>query len=293
MRRSLRTWIVVIAALGAACGGAPRTAEEPAAGGQSRKETTRRAREVVNAAYAALRRGDLDSLQPLFAADARVVGPGGADVFTTRTDVVVAMAGSLARKKHKLRSRGLTIAPSASGRSAWVADQLELDGVDYRITAVVAEADELWQVTALHVSRPARDGAAAGTATPVAATAGDPAGGEVAELAEAWMAAPEKLTEQLPKRGDAVVYGPGARDVARGLKAIRKHWKKVVAGQPKLAARGPVAVTLSPDGALAWVAADVDVAAGQAAAVARRLFLIYARIDGEWRLVAVHESSAA
>ena len=252
-----------------ACASARPAPEAPAPEAPGRRDAARRARDVTNEAFAALRGGDLDSLQPLVDDAVVVVGPRAGDVFTARSDALVALARGFARGRgHRVPVRELEVIPAASGRSAVVWGDVIVDFVVYRLSAVVAEKDDLWTVLALHLARPGR------------ATAG-PAPAPLPDARDPGAPAFERYAEQLEDRRDAIVLGTTAGEVTRGAKAIRKLWAK---SPPGPVTRGPAVARVTGDGALAWVVAT----AGE-----RRLLLVYEQGGGGWRLVAVHQSAPA
>jgi hypothetical protein len=297
-------WIVAaaaawaaVAASGVGCATTSASSGAAATGGEDRDDAAAQARGVVDEIYQSLRRGKVDSVQTLLATDVLVVGPGVGDVYVNRTDLVVALADAFSYgDKHRLSSRGLQISVAPGGRSAWVVDRLRVDGVSCRVTALLAEVDDLWVVVAVHVGVPVADGALAarrgrdGDAAPPSITAViDDAARPVVALFEDAAGAPERFGDQLADRGDTIIYGVDAKAQLRGTKSIRRRWKK--APPAKRAAVRAVRAQVSPDGPLAWVAGDAELSLGaDGAPVPARFVAVYEREQTDWRLVALHDS---
>ncbi|MCC6997149.1 MAG: nuclear transport factor 2 family protein [Deltaproteobacteria bacterium] len=280
-------WLAPLLCLATACGG----------GGASRSDAPRGPRvdlgrasadaaALVNEIYGDLRRGYLDGLQNVTAPAVLVLGPGG-EVFTDRTAVVLAMGRGFPRKKHKLRSRGLEVVAAPGGKSARVTDSLDLDGQRLRLSAVLVSEDGIWTVAALHLSRPVADALPTATAS---APAGKPqlppatgAAADLAELVRTW-SKPGAVLDQFAPRDDIQLFGPGARDSAAGPRAIARWWKKNRQSAPM--APTPFNAGLTPDGALGWVAADIQVDGSP-----ERHFAIFIRKGKSYRLLVSHAAT--
>src|SRR5258706_4146724 len=146
--------VLFVAAVLGACGGASPAgvhAKEPVV---DAGDAAKQARGVVTEIYGNLRRGDVGGIQSLIAPDVFAVGPGAGDVFSSRTDAVVALGGVMrSGDKHKLASRALAVTLAPGGHSAWASDALQVDGISLVISAVLVESDGLWNVVAVHVGR--------------------------------------------------------------------------------------------------------------------------------------------
>jgi len=242
---------------------------------------TRQAREVIEEGLGSLRRGDVDGLQSLLASDVFVVPPG-TRVFTARSDVVVALVDAFApRRRHRVTPQGLQVASSPGGRAAWAAGRIDVDGVPYPVTAVLAESDGLWTVMALHLGPPYRSPNLGPGPLPGGV---DAAAEGVARLFREGASAPDKFSAQLADRNDAVVLGPSPRDMTRGAKAIQRLWRRRPGGRPTAVPESPMRASVTSDGTLAWVAANVS---------PQRYFTVYERTAEGWRLVAMHASLPA
>ncbi len=286
----------LVAATLVACGGTSASTRDR--GGETEvdaKDASKAARGLIQEIYGDLRRGDVSGVQSLVSPDVFVVGPGAPDVFSTRSDAVVAL-GSVLRSgdRHRITSRALKVSAAPGGHSAWASDALDVDGVTYSLTSVLVESDGLWNVVAVHVGRTlsgqqldARPPARADLPGGVGKGAGEPL-----KLYRAGVAAPERFVEQLGGGPDVLVLGAGARDVVRGAKLVKKLWKKRLAAQPKMILDGDPRADVTPDGSLAWVFANVDVRVQGGAAEPYRSLVIYEREDGGWKLIAMHDSVA-
>lgn len=296
-----RTIVLALLCVGLACGGAKT--KEPKAPEIAPEEAVREAEAVITEIHAALRRGSPDGILPLLASDLFVVGPGATDFFEERGALVVALNQAIEQgKKHKVRARGLRVVAAPGGRSAWATEQLEVDGKPYTVTAILAEVEELWVVTTVHVARPVADrkvkqALEGGTLPrpgplPRAATPNPAISALFTEAAKSR----DVMGEQLADRKDVVLIGSAPKEITRGAKKIKKLWKKAMDKQPTFAPQGEVRTGTTPDGALAWVIANVDLGLADAAPVPHRGIYIYERAPdraGNWALVAVHEAVVA
>jgi ketosteroid isomerase-like protein len=295
VRAVARAALLVGVALIVGCGGGQRAAAPSGGEASDPAVAQRQVKETVQEVYGVLRRGKPEGLLPLLADPLLVVGPGGADVYASRSDAIVALTdGFRGGRKHRLTSRGLRVSAAPDGQSAWASDTIVLDGAPYAATALFALVDDIWVAIALHVARGHGDKDPA-PATPSALPAlPGPAADEPVRMFRAALATPAVLPEQLSENADALVIGPGPREVSRGPKAIRKMWKKKLAKAPLMTLQGEPRSGLSPDGALAWVAAVVTIPVeGEAAPVPHRLFHVYEKTAAGWRLVVAQRSLAA
>ena len=90
-----------------------------------------------------------------------------------------------------------------------------------------------------------------------------------------------------------MVLGSAPREITRGAKAIRKRWKKSLAKEPAMAVQGEVRASVTPDRAIGWVCANVDLGASDKEAVPHRSFYVYQRADQIWQLIAAQEAVVA
>jgi hypothetical protein len=302
--------LVVVALAG--CGGAGAERRAPAEAAVDMGDAAKAARGVLTEIYGDLRRGDVGGVSGLIAPDVFAVGPGASDVFVAREDAVFAVAAVMrSGDRHKLVSRALKVSATPGGHSAWASDSLEVDGVPLALTAVLVESDGLWVVVAVHVGR---TGEAPGAGKKRAPLPGGVAAGaaEAVKLYRAGIAAPEKFVDQLSSGPDVLMLGNGAKEVTRGAKPVRKLWKKRLATPPRLSLDGEPHAQVTPDGALAWVFANLDIAAEGGAKEAYRTLVLYQREDAPivasgakgakaasgasakaWKLVSMHDSIAS
>ncbi len=294
MRAARLAPLLCLVALATACGGGGSSSTSTPRGPRVNLDrASADAAALVNEIYGDLRRGYLDGLQNVTAPAVLVLGPAG-EVFTDRTAVVLAVGRGFPRKKHKLRSRGLEVIAAPGGRSARVTDSLEVDGQKLRLSAVLVSEDGIWTVAALHLSRPAAAGADAMPTATATASASAPAGkpqvppatgaaADLAELVRTW-SKPGAVLDQFAPSPEIQLFGPGARDSAAGAKAVARWWKKNRQSSPM--APTPFNAGLTPDGALGWVAADIQVDGSP-----ERHFAIFIRKGKSYRLLVSHAAA--
>jgi ketosteroid isomerase-like protein len=278
-------WLALLAFACASSG----PAVTPTGKAPSAKEAAKGARDLLKEAYASLRRGDVDGMQALATPDVLVVGPAADAVFSTRTDAIVALSRAFSpQKRYRVTSRALRVVAAPSGRSAWAVDRVDIEGVPYHLSAMLVESDEFWQIAALHLGRAAPG--ADQPPVPAALSGGVGAGAEeVAERFKQAARAPERLLDQLAGHDDVGFLGPSTKAVARGQKAFKKTWKKLVAKHLRIAPHETRAL-LAPDGGLGWVIANADISDDETKALRHRYSLVYERAGAEWRLAVVHAS---
>ncbi len=269
-----------------ACSAAPRTSDTTAADKGAKKSTAKDTRGLVREVYTAVRRGHGANMQTLLADDAFAIGPAAGDLFTSRNDIVVAASERFAiADRHRVNSRGLLAISSPSSHSAWVADRVDIDRTRYTQVAVLAQVDDIWYAVAAHLGHTASS-KPPDRLPPL--PGGVQAGAQAAvDLVREGAADPALFLEQFAGRWDTAVFGPGKRDFSRGKKRIKRLWKKRKIAKTPLSLEGDPSAGVTPDGALAWVAANVR--AGDAPP--RRLFWIYERADEGWRLVLMQWAS--
>ena len=323
-----RVAVVALACALGGCGGAQATAPELPRG--SAKEAKQEMRGLIDECYRVLKDGSPTEVMGLLAPDLFFVGPGPGDVGLDRA-ATMELAGKLidGRKKHKLKSFGLEVFGGPDGHSAYAIDQLEYDGVAFAMTAVAAEVDGLWSLTAIEVTRAISSKKLDGAAAPDALPRWRPSGEAKAahtdapkDVVAALGLASGDVDDRLSQYGDepdAAVVGPSPDEVILGRKALGKKWKKRA---PRWTVDATVAGA-SPDGGLVWVVANasrIDDEVGKRdkrddrdrdrdrddrddrdrddrdaapASAPRRLFAIY-RDDGGaagWGLAVLHESA--
>jgi ketosteroid isomerase-like protein len=291
------TWLIVAAATAgaAACGSSPKKGPPPPPPPPATADAAAEVRGVAQEAYGSLGHGKREGLLPLLADKVYVIGPEGGEPVRARSDVVVALSGMFpSDKKHRLSSHSLRAWVSGGGTSAYVWDQVDVDGVPYVATAVMAQEGGMWVATAVEVAR--AGGGGKGKASPTAAPPAmaaevDAAAKDAVELFKQGAAAPERFLDQLAEGPEVVAIGPGAHELTRGGPAIQKAWKKALKKKPTVVVQGGVRAGATPDGQLAWVHANIERSTGKGEPSPRRAFYVYARDGAGWRLAIAHEAA--
>jgi ketosteroid isomerase-like protein len=274
---------VALAIVLAGCSGAAtKEVEEPEAVDSS--VAAQGARELVKEIYASLRRGSTGGLLPLLDPTFVAIGPGPGDMFTERSEALVALGVAVPEGKHKVVSTDLRVAASPEGHAAWATDVVQIDGKPFAIGVIMLESDELWTVTAIQIGIPNPKKGKGAAPDPVAPTAfvAPPVGGNDKALAERFAAGltPADLQDQM----DATTV---VRDLtgkaSSGPKAIKKAWKKAMKNV-SFAPRKDLHARLAPDGSAGWVFGVVDVTNGTAPPVPTRYLHVYANTPDGWRL---------
>jgi ketosteroid isomerase-like protein len=232
-----------------------------------------------------------------------VFGPRRLDAMVTRADALVALNKVIdprAKKHPQLRSSGLAVAVSQGGHSAWAFDVVGYDGRHLAVTAVLANAGDLWSVTAASVavvpsagqarSAAGRDAIVPPAAAATARTA--PAAAGVVDEFKKGLTDQDAWGADLMSQSDAIFAGPVAGQVARGKQAIKPVWKARVKANVREAISGEVAAQITPDGQLAWLSAPVTRVADGEEPMPLRVFAIYEREGGAWKLIVLHEAVA-
>jgi len=131
--------VVALAVVGAgACGSSPPPRPVPVE--EASPDVAAEVKGVVQEAYGSLGHGNREGILPLLAEPVYAIGPGAGDRIEARSDVVVALEGMFpADRKHRMSSHALRAVVSPGGRSAYVTDQLDIDGVAYVATAVMEQ----------------------------------------------------------------------------------------------------------------------------------------------------------
>jgi len=292
----MKTLLVAVALL-SACGGAAankETTEEPQV---EADEATGEARSVVDEIHASIKRGSPEGMLPIVAEDVVVIGARGGDFFTDRNAVIVALTDALGNQreqKHTVRPRGLQVHAAPGGRSAFATEQVDVDGSDFVVTALLASVDDIWVVSAVYAAHPMDKKQKKGAVAPPPVQAGVADGaGDAAGLFRSAVADPEPRAafgNQLADDETATWIASNG-EITRGAKKIKKAWKKAVKKkQPTMQLSGDVRAATSPDGGLAWVLADVAIGSKKAEPVPGRAFYVYRRDGAGWRLVVAHEA---
>lgn len=296
-------------------------AQEPGDPDEAKKEI----KALLGEVYQGVRRANAPGMMSLAAPDVFVAGPRHGDLGLERSDALVALDAAIRGKKsHKLKSTKLDVGAAVDGRSAWAVDQIDVDGKPYVVVALAAELDGLWALTAVHVARSGGAGEAPASPPPAwraPAQGANPAHAAAPPDAEKVLAQltgePELRVDYLDHYADRqsiVVRASGGKKAAlRGVKAIKKAWKKK---PPVWTVAAPLAAASTPDGAFAWVLApasiDDEPAGSRRVLIVLEKFDVEVEADGEgagdgggdgdaaeapviqglpWRLVVLHESA--
>jgi len=294
-------WVALVAVLGA-CGGAPApAAQAPKEKAVDERTAEKGAKDLVGEIYESIGAGDTDGLMSLLSDPLVVFGPRRGDAMGTRADALVALKAQLdpkAKKKNALESHGLEVVTSPGGHSAWAIDVLDVAGKPMALTAILTNAGDVWQVGAATLAdtpsmRSIRDELKKDAIVPpgLAAPAKvDDAAKAAADRFTKGLADQQQWGDDLGSRSDAVVIGPAGGDITRGKTDIKKLWKKRIKENTRDTAAGEVTAAVTPDGELAWVSAPVVQFADDDDPLPLRLFAVYEKTGGEWKMIALQES---
>lgn len=311
-RAALAAVVVVVAGVGLGTGCKAKPPAAPALEPRTPEEAEREIAALLDEAYQSLKRNNAPGMMSLIAADAFLAGPRFGDVAVERSEALVAVGEAVRGKKApRLRSSKLQVGGAPEGRSAWAIDQLELNGKPLVVVALGAEVDGMWALTAIQVARLTRDAeapaaSAASAWAPASGGAHRPAPPEVATVVAQLTGEPERRLDYLDHYADreSMVVRSGPKSAVRGVKDIKKAWKKQA---PVWTLGEALASATTPDGAFAW--ALLPAALDGEPAGTRRVFIVLERfvpeVEGDaeaaaaasdaallpWRLVVLHESA--
>lgn len=294
---------VALAALVGACGGRAPSPEAPKQAPVSERKAEKGAKDLVAEIYDSIGDGDTDGLMSLLSDPLIVFGPRRGDAMATRADALVALKAQVdprAKKKPSVHSGSLEIVASPGGHSAWAFDVLDVAGQPMALTAILTNADDIWQVHAAALAETPsmkairaelkKDAIVPPGLTGVAKV--DSAAEAAVEKFKKGLADQEIWGDDLGSRSDAVVIGPASGDITRGKADIKKLWKKRLKANTRDLAAGEVAAEVTPDGELAWVSAPVVQFADESDPLPLRLFAVYEKSGSDWKLIALQESLA-
>ena len=271
-------------AMAMACGGGGG-ARRPAAPTSTAVTAIAETRGLAREIQLSLERGDATGLAPLCASDLVALGPRATDDGRPRTDTLIALDDALPKAKHKLKVRDQQVESAPGARSAWLTEQVDVDGKRHTVTAIATEVDGLWLVTAVMVGatqpeRALRDQEPATLPKLVARNGvpGPTAGNQAAPAAPraAFALAAGDVEARLAQLdGERTVVMTAAEKAQwRGEQAIRKAWKK---GGPRWTLAADMQSGATPDGELVWVAANAATIEAEGEGHPRRLFAVYRR----------------
>ncbi len=292
-------WLIALA--GASCGGGAKAPEKPKQEAVDEGTAEKDAKGLLQEIYGSISHADTDGLMTLFAEPMVVYGPRKADAHATRADALVALKAIVDKqKKPSLRSGQLTIVASPGGRSAWAFDVVEVSGSPMTLTAVLSNADDVWQVSAATVARTptlksVHDSLKKDAVVPTGMAAAakiDPAAKGAADKLSKGLNAQALWGDELGKRSDAVVIGPGNGDVTHGKAEIKKLFEKRTETHVRETAAGQVTAQATADGQLAWATLPVVRFEDETDPLPLRVFAVFEKTSGEWKMIALQESIA-
>jgi ketosteroid isomerase-like protein len=295
--------LALVAVLGACGGSSAPAARAPKEKAVDERTAEKGAKDLVGEVYDSIGEGDTDGLMSLLSDPLVVFGPRRGDAMGTRADALVALKAKIdakAKKKPSVKSGGLEVVTSPGGHSAWAIDVLDVAGEPMALTAILTNADDIWQVHAAALAetpsmRSIRDELKKDAVVPPGLSAPakvDDAAKAAADKFTKGLADQEVWGDDLGSRSDAVVIGPASGDVTRGKSDIKKLWKKRLKANTRDTAAGDVTAAVTPDGELAWVSAPVVQFADDVDPLPLRLFAVYEKADHDWKLIALQESAA-
>jgi ketosteroid isomerase-like protein len=294
---------VLAAACGGGGGGGGGGKAKPVGPAVDEKKAEREAESLASEILETLGRGNKDSLFSLLEDSLIVFGPRRTDAASNRTDALVALGAVIdpkTKKKLALRSSKLEVVASEGGRSAWAFDVISVDGEPHAVTAILSNADDLWQVEAAMVAAtPSRGSIKSETGkdavVPPGATAKtklDPNASGAVDRFKKGLLDQDVWGADLTSRTDAMVVGPGVGEMTRGKKEIKKLWKKRVEQKTRAAINGEVVAAVTRDGQLAWVTAPITLVSEKIEAMPLRAFAVFEKSGSEWKMIALHEALA-
>ncbi len=228
-------------------------------------------------------------------------GPRKTDAFAVRADVLVALGQVVdpkAGKKLAMRSGSREVVPSPSGRSAWVFDNVNINGEPHAVMAILTNSDDIWLVQAVSVAHTPSHGTIREEGKKDAIVPTGAAGAKKNEAEDAVDRFKKGLTDQamvgedLGSRTEAVYIGPSVGELVRGKKEIKKVWKKRVDAKARAAASGDITSAVTADGELAWVSAPITYVEDKQDPLPLRAFAIYEKGSEGWKLIALQEALA-
>ena len=257
---------------------------------------------LLDEVYESIGQGDTDGLMTLAAEPLVVYGPRKGDAHATRSDALVALKASVdPKKKRAVRSSGSrTVVASPGGHSAWAFDVVDVGGEPFAVTAVLSNADDVWQLSAAQLARtPAmkavRDEVKRDAVVPpgMAGVAKiDPAAKLAVDKLVKGLTDPSVWADDLERGADAVLVGPGSGEVERGAAGLKKLFKKRMKANVRETAAGETTAAATSDGQLAWVTLPVVRFEDDVDPLPLRVFAVFEKRDAQWKLTALQEAIA-
>ena len=297
----MRTLSLLVIACTACGGGGKGASEKPKQEAVDEGTAEKDAKSLLQEIYGSISHADTDGLMTLFAEPMVVYGPRRADAHATRADALIALKAIVdQKKKPSLHSGQLTIVASPGGRSAWAFDVVDVSGTAMTLTAVLSNADDVWQVSAATVARTPTLKAVHESLKKDAVV--PPGMAAVAKIDAVAKGAADKLTrglnaqamwgDELAKRSDAVVIGPGSGELTRGKAEIKKLFEKRNAAHVRETAAGQVTAHATADGQLAWATVPVVRFEDDTDPLPLRVFAVFEKNGSDWKMIALQESLA-
>ncbi|HEX4449922.1 MAG TPA: nuclear transport factor 2 family protein [Kofleriaceae bacterium] len=254
---------------------------------------------MLDEIYQSIGHSDTDDLLTLTADPLFVYGPRKGDVHASRADALVALKGFVDKqKKREVKSADLAVVASPGGHSAWAFDAIDIDGTALAMIAVLSNADDVWQVSAVDLAlTPAMKSVRAEVKQDAVVPPGmagiakiDPDAKPAIDKLTKGFADQSILGDDLASRSDAVYAGPGGGDVVRGKSELKKLFKKRVKENVREVAAGDATAAVTGDGQLAWVTLPAVRFEDDVDPLPLRVFAVFEKHDAEWKLIALHES---
>ncbi len=295
---------LALSALVAACGGGGGSAqpEPPKLSPVDERKAEKDAKSLVTEITQTIGRANTDGLMALLAEPLVVFGPRHTDALASRTDALVLLRKTLDAMgkdaKPSMKTGRLSVVASAGGLSAWAMDVVEVERKPMSALVVLSNDDDFWVVVAAALAHtPSMREVRTELKKDAIVPPGMPGIAKVTDSAEdavsrfkGGLADPSTWGDDLEMRSDAVVIGPSEGDVTRGKKDIAKLWKKRAKVNVRHALAGEITASTTRDGQLAWVTAPVVQFSDEDDPLPLRLFAVFERNDGAWRMIALQES---
>jgi ketosteroid isomerase-like protein len=261
--------------------------------------------QALDALYEAARSGDQAALGALIAEDAFVLtetadgGRRGRDEIA-RALIDAVHAGVRHAGSPQIKQRERSISVSASGRTAWAYERVDLvpsvgaaaSAPSLRLTLLLTRAHG-WRLAAGHWSTPISNAASHALIDegklPMAVVLPEDVGADaepfVAAIGEA-LASPQSIPSLYSTGGDVRAIGSAVDEVFVGPQ-VKPAWEEFIGYGPRLAWRGGRVAALSePD--VGWLASHIDISFDRTTPY--RFFYIWRREADEWRVVVSHDS---
>lgn len=295
--------LALASALVAACGGAgDKEVEAPKLAPVDERQAEKDAKGLITEIAQTLRRANTDGLMALLADQLVVFGPRRTDQLASRTDTLVALRETFDAMgkgaKPSLDTGKVSVVVSPGGLSAWAADTVEIQRKPMSALLVLSNDGDFWVVVAAALGHtpPMRElrtelrrDAVVPPGMPGISKVSESAEGAVARFKRG-LADPSLWADDLARRSDAVVIGPSAGDVTRGKKDLAKLWDKRAKVNMRYAMAGELTAATTPDRKLAWVTVPAVRFADDDDPLPLRLFGVFERAEGAWKMIALHES---